>query len=736
MAEQGKTCYELFIVHAAADRAWVDGYLRHAMGVEPARLITPRDFTPGASIPAEFDRAVTSSRFTALVLSPAFLADRWAEFGEHLVNFTSVEEGRGSVVALTLHPCQPPPRLRFRVGLDCTDWTQWDEEVKRLRDLLDRPEPPPEVVPCPYPGMVPFRPEDARFFFGRDAEIQDLLTRLRAHRFLMVIGSSGSGKSSLVLAGLLPRLADPNVFPPGTWKAIMLRPGVAPCAELAARLGGDPDPLDPVLMTLLAAGPPAQRLLLYVDQFEEVFSLVKDRAEQDRFLSRLRAMRADARCVVMGTMRADFYGDMMNCALWPVADAQQVKIAAPRGEALRRAIVAPAEAVGVCLEDALIERLLADAADEPGTLPMLQEALVLLWSRRQRRLITRRSYDELGRDGHSGLAVAMATRADATLAEMPSEAQQIARRIFLRLVQFGEGRPDTRRQLPVAELRSKSDDSQVFDRVLARLIDHRLLTPSADERLGRRVDIAHEMLIIGWPASREWAQARRDAEQTRRRAAKAEEWVRLGRGDGGLLDPAELAEADRWLSSPDAEDLGIDADVQTLIETSRQAIDRAAREKEASHQRELEAQKRLAAEAEARELEQREAARKLTWRSRVILAAMVLASFLAVAALAGFYLASNASRDALTQKKEAQGRVVRIELERAFETWRRDPRKALAILRDDKSFSDLAKRRFPWGYLNWLCLRSTRSGRSLKGHEGPAAVAFGLGGVTLGTGRK
>ena len=231
MAEDGGFRYELFIVHAAADRPWVDGYLRHAMGVEPARLITPRDFTLGAAIPAEFDRAVASSRYTALVLSPAFLADRWAEFGEQLISYTSVEEGRGRVVVLTLYQCQPPPRLRFRVGLDCTDWTHWDEEAKRLRDLLGHGDPQPEVIPCPYPGMSPVPARGQAIFFGQDEEIQDLLTELRAHRFLMVIGSSGSGKSSLVLAGLLPRLADPNVFPPGTWKAIMLRPGVAPCAS-------------------------------------------------------------------------------------------------------------------------------------------------------------------------------------------------------------------------------------------------------------------------------------------------------------------------------------------------------------------------------------------------------------------------------------------------------------------------------------------------------------------------
>ena len=599
MAKQGETRYDLFIVHAADDRAWVDGYLKHALSAEPARLITPRDFQLGAAIPAEFEQAVASSRYTALVLSPAFLTDRWAEFGDQLVNFTSVEEGRGRVVTLKLHPCDPPLRLRFRVGLDCTNRTQWDAQAAQLRALLKVPEPPPEVIRCPYPGMVPFSLDldgnPSHPFYGREAEIQDLLTKLRAHRFLLVIGSSGSGKSSLVLAGLLPKLADPNVFSPGTWKTVTLRPGATPLKELAARLGGDPDPPEAVVTALLAASPPAQRLLLYVDQLEEVYSLVKDRAEQDGFFSRLKALRADARCVVLGTMRADFYSDLMNSALWPVDDAQQVKIAAPRGDALRSAIVAPAEKVSVCLEDSLVERLITDAADEPGTLPMLQEALVLLWGKRSLRLITRRSYDELGQDGRSELAVAMATRADATLVELPPQQQLIARRIFLRLVQFGEGRPDTRRQLPVEELRSKADDPQVFDRVLATLIDHRLLTPSPETRLGRRVDIAHEMLIIGWPASRQWVRDRRDAEQTRRRLeTKAKEWDRLGRGSGALLDEVELPEAERWRKGPDASDVGVDALVEDFIRASREAVDREAEARETARRRELETARRNA----------------------------------------------------------------------------------------------------------------------------------------------
>jgi hypothetical protein len=216
----------------------------------------------------------------------------------------------------------------------------------------------------------------------------------------------------------------------------------------------------------LAAAPGGQKLLLVVDHFEELFTQTKERAEQDKYLGRLKGLIDDPRCVVLATMRADFYGDLMNSALWPVDDSQQVKISAPHGDALRAAIVRPAEAVGVFLEDGLVERLRADAADEPGVLPMLQEALALLWGQRKGRLLTRAAYDALGREGRSGMAVAMATKADATLAQVPPEEQKIARRIFLRLVQFGEGRPDTRRQLPIEELRAKGDDPAVFERAV------------------------------------------------------------------------------------------------------------------------------------------------------------------------------------------------------------------------------------------------------------------------------
>jgi WD40 repeat protein len=589
--------YDLFIVHADADRAWVDGYLKHALGLDPARVITPRDFRLAASTAGEFERGVTSSRFTLLVLSPAFLTNRWVEFAEGISTFFTVEQEQNRLLALTLHPCQAPLRLRFRESLDCTDWTRWDDEAARLRRHLDAPEPVLEAIPCPYPGMVPFRKEDARFFHGRDAEIQNLLTLVRQHHFLAVIGSSGSGKSSLIIAGLFPKLDDPRNFPRGTWRVLSMRPGAAPSEELARVLDGATDDPAGAISRALAAEPPAQRLLLLVDQFEELFSQVKEAPSRDAFIGHLKALRADPRCTVILTLRADFYGDLMNSALWPIDKSQLVEVAALRGESLRQAIIKPAEAVGVYLEERLVDRLLADAADEPGSLPMLQEALVLLWGTMSGRLLTRASYDTIGHDGRSGLAVAMATKADATLAALPPDQQRMARRIFLRLVQFGEGRPDTRRQLAVEDLRAKGDDPLTFNGVLERLVENRLLTPTNDDARGVRFDIAHEMLIVGWPASREWVNVRRNAEKTRRRlAVKAEEWVRLGLGDSGLLDPGELLEAEDWLSSPDATDLGIDANVQALAVASRAAIEREAREQEQIRQRELKAARELATE--------------------------------------------------------------------------------------------------------------------------------------------
>lgn len=624
--------YDLFVSHADADRDWVEGYLLDTLHEAGVKYYSEEAFALGAPRLTEFERAIQQSARTLLVLSPAYMGDNFAQFTDLLAGTYGLETARWPVVPLVLRPVELPAHLAGLKGLDATDPDHWAEVMVRLCRDLHRPVP--EVAPkppCPYPGMVPFREEHARAFFGRDAEIRQMLQHLRNNPFLLVVGPSGSGKSSLVFAGLLPRLHASSYWPRGTWLTRTMRPAGRPLEALAEALGGDPDILGPTLAALLAAHAPAARLLLVIDQFEELFSLT-ERADQARFIACLKALRAHPQCSLILTMRADFYHDLMNSDLWPLAPSERMEVAVLRSEALRQAIRQPAADVGVYLEAGLLERLLDDASDEPGVLPLLQETMVLLWESMQRRLLPLAAYEQLGSGERSGLAVALSRKADATLAALSPDQQRIARRIFVRLVQFGEGRADTRRQQCVADLSSVTDDQPTFDVTLRYLIDNRLLTVTGEEDDdGRKIDIAHEAIISGWPILSQWLVERREAEQIRRLLeGKVAEWVRLRRGHGGLLDRAEVLEAERWLASPDALELGYNPMLEDLVETSRAAIAAQDAREEAVRQREVAQAQALAAEAEARSREARTAARLLRRRFWIALTLTGLSIFLGV----------------------------------------------------------------------------------------------------------
>lgn len=511
------------------------------------------------------------------------------------------------------------------------------EPVRAYRVVATAAEAVESRLACPYPGMVPFRAEDAARFYGRDAEIERMVGLLRGQRFMMVIGPSGSGKSSLVRAGLLPELARSRYFESGFWLIREMRPGPRPLevlAQVLERADDDAPFAYETVQDLLEAHPPAKRLLLLVDQFEEVFTQA-EREEGARFIAALQGLRAPENCALVLTLRADFYPDLMESYLWPVDPSQRVEVAPLRGAALREAIERPAENVGVKLEKSLVERLLTDAADEPGALPLLQETMRLLWEEMEGRLIPYGAYERLSRRGsgpgpqrpESGLAAAIAMKADATMAEFSSAQQAIARRTFLRLIQFGEGRADTRRQQPLSALRAADDDAALFERTLEHLTDHRLLTRAgAGEQASAVVDIAHESLITGWSRLRGWAEERREAEQVRRRLeSKAAEWVRLGRGAGGLLDETELPEAERWLASADAKDLGHGEALPALVHASQTAFAKVEQERQEARQREL-------AQAQARAEEQRQHAGRLRRLSTLLAGVFVVA--LVAAALA------------------------------------------------------------------------------------------------------
>ena len=540
--------------------------------------------------------------------------------------YTALVAGRPVDAALT----------QARVALSASGSPEWaipvlfsrspDNRLFDIRQVLPTPD-------CPYPGMTPFSEAQRDLFFGRDREIEDAVERLRQHPFLTVVGPSGSGKSSLVYAGVIPALRRSKRFGPGAWGIKIMRPGDSRTAD------GQAAPMHALaqLLNLSPQSPfpnPQFPTLLLVDQFEETFTLAGT-DEAQAFLDALNGLIGRPNLRILLTVRADFYPELMASSLWQPIRANRLELTPLGDDALWAAIVEPAARVGVEADEALAVKLIADASGQGGVLPLVQETLVLLWDKVKGRRLKLEAYKEMGESGRSGLQVAIDRRATTVYHNLPDAAQPIARRIFLRLIQFGEGRADTRRQQTVAELRASGDDPALFDQTLAKLTESRLLTASGDaEGAERRVDIAHEALIAGWPRLQAWLDQRRAAEQTRRRLeAKAAEWVAAEKR-GGLLDEYELQEAEIWLAGEDARELGYSPYLVDLVQASMDVIAQAVAEKEAQQQREMEQAQRLAEERRLR-AEENEKATRSRQRSRLFAGGLALA--MVVIALVGYF---------------------------------------------------------------------------------------------------
>jgi hypothetical protein len=488
----------LFVSYAAADAAWVRGSLLPGIGRTPNEVRTHENLTPGQSRVDAFARAVEESDYTLVVLTPAYLVDPWGRVAIDFASHLSVERRRGALIPILVKETEALDlQLRSLVELDFTTRPKADVAITRLRELIAQPPPTVERIDCPYPGLRPFGERDSTHFFGREVEARELLARLRGHRFLAVIGPSGSGKSSLVFAGLVPLLRESRLFGEGAWTALSMRPGIAPGSAQTTVIGSKSDPPEsgPMFRDLVAT-PPQGKFLLVVDQFEELFTAAGEHPEDaaaaaSQFQETVRDLAKRDTCHVVITARADFYPDLMTSPLWREISDHRVEILPLGPDGLREAISRPAARVGVYIEEALVERLVADAANEPGALPLMQEALVFLWEELQGRYIGIEQYEVLAGQGEAGagrrtgLQVAMARHADNVFHELETEEERaIARRIFLRLVQFGEGRADTRRQQRLADLRSVSDDPDLFNRTLDHLVKNRLLIRSGSAQGG------------------------------------------------------------------------------------------------------------------------------------------------------------------------------------------------------------------------------------------------------------
>jgi len=402
---------------------------------------------------------------------------------------------------------------------------------------------------APFKGLQYFDVQDASLFFGRTNMTNSLLEHIRNNRFLAVVGASGSGKSSVVRAGVMAAMKEK----PG-WRIHIVTPTSSPLETLALALTSDSETVtaaktfredmhsDPESLHLYARRQMAEdskaRMLLVVDQFEELFTLCKDQTEREAYISNLMTAVSVAKqgpLTVILTLRADFYHHCIQYPLLQSAlETQQKIIRAMTTDELRQSIEGPAEGGGWEFEPGLVDLMLRDVSDEPGALPLLSHALLATWVRRRGRTLTLAGYSEAG-----GVHGAIAKTAEDTYRDLPSEQQQIARSIFLQLTELGEGTQDTRRRVDLKEL---EQDSATVDAVLKVLTDARLVTTGKNS-----VEVAHEALIREWPTLRLWLDEDRDALRIHRHLTEtAQGWERNQRDAGDLYRGTRLTQALEW----------------------------------------------------------------------------------------------------------------------------------------------------------------------------------------------
>ncbi len=535
------------------------------------------------------------------------------------------------------------------------------ETLKLYAQIRDGDLAGPGIVPAgpvadasPAPGAPPFKglqyfdTADADLFFGREELTARLVERIdpRGHdRFLAVVGSSGSGKSSVVRAGLIPALRSQDAVLPGAqdWPVRIFSPGLHPLESLAVSLTGQTGSLaaTTALLDEVARDPRslnlhirrtlpdhADHLLLIVDQFEELFTQCHDQAERQAFVDNLMtAARAQGQAIIVITLRADFYGHCGDfAALREALESRQIYIGPMSQEELRRAMEEPARLGGWTFEPGLVDLLLHEVGDEPGALPLLSHALLETWQHRRGRMMTLAGYSESG-----GVRGAIAHTAERVLHSLKPEGQVIARNIFLRLTELGASTQETRRRASLSELMQRPGDVLAVEQVLRTLVDARLIITGEDS-----VEVAHEALIREWPTLRAWLEEDAEGLRVHRHLTEtAQEWERLNQDPGELYRGARLAAAQEWAA---AHPERLNALEQAFLAASRQETERREREREAQRQRELETARQTAeAERQVAEAERQRATVQARSARRLRASALALTGVTLLAILAALF---------------------------------------------------------------------------------------------------
>ncbi|GGL13995.1 hypothetical protein Sme01_70790 [Sphaerisporangium melleum] len=580
---------------------------------------------------------------------------------------------------------------------DAAEWEARWHGVAAGAPLNDRHFAPgeEEETQSPYVGLAAFQVADTGRFFGRERLTDELLTRVRDRRLLVVFGASGVGKSSLLRAGLLTEIGKRSET--AAWSTSLFTPGPHPldqcAAHLAALTGGSAPAIRDELgenrralhlavLQTLAGGPDDEELLVVVDQFEEIFTLCRSAEERRCFIEALvtATQAANSRTRVVLGVRADFYA---RCAEHPELEEAlqeaQLLVGAMSVDELRRAITQPAVQAGCAVESALLARIIADAVGRPSTLPLVSHALRETWRRRRGNTLTLSGYERVG-----GVHGAITATAEQLYNNLTAAQAQEMRRIFLRLIVPGEHEADTRRPASYSELipDPRSDAAAVLEQLAAA----RLLTMHEGT-----VELAHEALIVSWPRLGEWIDQERHLLRVQRRLTEAAaSWQELGRDPGALYQGARLDAARLLLAR---------APELTPLETAflRASLDAAAQTKRAGVR-----------------------------RRRLARLAVATLSVMALTASAAAMAAVSAARRADAREREALARLLVLRDEEFAAT---DPVLSGLLAAASWHFQPTAEARH--GMLSAL---STGLRGVLNGHSGPVtSVTFSPDGTELAT---
>ncbi len=585
MPDRSSTRFDVFLSYHWRDHAQVEGLARR-LHEEGLKVFLDRWYlTPGQSWPKALETTLAQCGAVAVCIGPGEMGP-WQQREQYLAlqrQVTAEQQGQPFPVIPVLLPGAEPP-LGFLSQHTWVDFRARVDDPVRLTTLVRavHGKPPGHDVQdtvsetratiCPYRGLLYFREEDAPFFFGRAEDIAKLVQAVEQYNLVAVVGASGSGKSSVVRAGLVPELRADSEY---VWEVITMVPTDRPVRALAAGLMPflEPDmtetkrlqeiaeltesllPTNPkhtpdvnlrdVVERILDKQPGTDRLLLIVDQWEELFTLCEDERIRRCFLDQVLEATAKRKLTVVFTLRGDFFGRAIT-AYRPLSDrvqGAQVNLGPMKREELRLAIEEPARQVGLTFEAGLVDLLLEQAGDEPGHLPLLEFVLRQLWNDRRGGLLHHEAYQAMGQ-----LEGAIAQKAQAVYEKASPEDQRRIQHIFLRLVRPGEGEADTRRRATFAEL------GKGLQPLVKNLADERLLVTSQVGGAEETVEVSHEALIRQWGQLKNWVDDDRHFLAWQQRLGiSIKEWERSNRSADLLLRGLPLTEAVGWLQNkPDA----------------------------------------------------------------------------------------------------------------------------------------------------------------------------------------